>query len=249
MAIILKTPSEMATMREAGRIVANTLSMMRDLVKPGVTTADLDAKADEFIRRHNAKPSFKGYNGFPASICVAVNDQVVHGIPGPQRLQEGDIITIDIGANFRGLHGDAAMSFPVGQISAEAQRLLDVCQAALKIGIDEARAGRHLTDIGAAIQPYVESQGFSVVRQYCGHGVGRQLHEDPQVFHYGPNGKGPVLRRGMVLTIEPMINAGKPDTRVLDDKWTVITKDGSLSAQFEHTVAITDDGPRLLTLP
>jgi methionyl aminopeptidase len=249
MAIILKTPSEMATMREAGRIVANTLIMMRDLIKPGVTTADLDAKADAFIRRHNAKPSFKGYNAFPASICVAVNDQVVHGIPGSQRLQEGDIITIDIGANYRGLHGDAAMSYPVGKISAEAQRLLDVCQAALRIGIEQARSGRHLSDIGAAIQPYVEGQGFSVVRQYCGHGVGRHLHEDPQVFHYGSSDKGPVLRRGMVLTIEPMVNAGKPDTRLLDDKWTVITSDGSLSAQFEHTVAITEDGPRLLTLP
>ena len=249
MAIILKTPSEMATMREAGRIVANTLTMMHEWIKPGVTTADLDAKADNFIRRHNAKPSFKGYNGFPASICVAVNDQVVHGIPGGQRLEEGDIITIDIGANYRGLHGDAAVSYPVGRICPEAQRLLDVCQEALKIGIAQARSGRHLSDIGAAIQPYVEGEGFSVVRQYCGHGVGRHLHEDPQVFHYGAGDRGPVLRRGMVLTIEPMINAGKPDTRVLDDKWTVITSDGSLSAQFEHTVAITDDGPRLLTLP
>ncbi|HEV7217209.1 MAG TPA: type I methionyl aminopeptidase [Chloroflexota bacterium] len=249
MAIILKTPSEMATMREAGRIVANTLTLMHDWIKPGVTTAELDGKADAFIRKHNAKPSFKGYNGFPASICVAVNDQVVHGIPGGQRLEEGDIITIDIGANYRGLHGDAAVSYPVGKISSEAQRLLDVCQEALKIGIAQARSGRRLSDIGAAIQPYVEGEGFSVVRQYCGHGVGRHLHEDPQVFHYGPADRGPVLRRGMVLTIEPMINAGKPETRVLDDKWTVITGDGSLSAQFEHTVAITDDGPRLLTLP
>lgn len=248
MAIILKTPSELVTMREAGRIVADTLSYMRDLVKVGVTTADLDAKADHFIRRRNAKPSFKGYNGFPASICVAVNNQVVHGIPGPQRLEEGDIITIDIGANYRGLHGDAAYTYPVGRISAEAQHLLDVCEQSLAIGIAQARSGRHLSDIGAAIQPYVEGEGLSVVRQYCGHGVGRHLHEDPQVFHYGPPDKGPILRRGMVLTIEPMVNAGKPDTLLLDDKWTVITADGSLAAQFEHTVAITDDGPRLLTL-
>lgn len=248
MAIILKTPSELATMRDAGRIVAETLDYMTEIVKPGVTTADLNARADEFIRKRNAKPSFKGYNGFPASICVAVNDQVVHGIPGPQRLKEGDIITIDIGANYRGLHGDAARSYAVGAIAPEAQRLLAVCEAALYKGIAQARTGRHLSDIGAAIQPYVEGEGFSVVRQYCGHGVGRNLHEDPQIFHYGEAGKGPVLRRGMVLTIEPMITAGKPDTKVLDDQWTVITADGSLSAQFEHTVAIADDGPRLLTL-
>ena len=235
-------------MREAGRIVAETLDMLREQVKPGVTTAELDRIADAHIRKRGAKPSFKNYKGFPASICVAVNDEVVHGIPGDRRLKEGDIVTVDIGANYRGLHGDAATSFAVGHISQQAQRLLDVCRKALDIGITKARAGRHLSDIGAAIQPFVEDQGFSVVRMYCGHGVGRSLHEDPQVFHYGDPGKGPVLRRGMVFTIEPMINAGKPETRVLDNQWTVITEDGSLSAQFEHTVAITDDGPRLLTL-
>ena len=248
MAIILKTPAELVTMREAGRIVAQTLDYMAELVKPGITTAELDAKADQFIRKRNAKPSFKGYNGYPASICVAVNNQVVHGIPGSQRLNEGDIITIDIGANYRGLHGDAARSYAVGQIAPEAQRLLDVCEAALYKGIEEARSGRRLSDIGATIQPFVEAQGFSVVRQYCGHGLGRHLHEDPQVFHYGEGGKGPVLRRGMVLTIEPMVNAGKAETKLLDDQWTVVTADGSLSAQYEHTVAITDDGPRLFTL-
>ncbi len=236
-------------MREAGRIVADTLNFMRAEVKPGVTTAELDAKADELIRKRGAKPSFKGYQGFPASICVAVNNEVVHGIPGQRRLKDGDIITIDVGANYRGLHGDAAISIPVGQVSPLARRLLEVCEASLYVGIEEARVGRRLTDIGDAIQNYVEGEGFSVVRQYCGHGVGRSLHEDPQVFHHGPGGKGPVLRRGMVFTIEPMINAGGPDTQLLGDKWTVITADGSLSAQFEHTVAITEDGPRLLTLP
>ena len=249
MAIILKTPSELATMREAGRIVAETLNLMRDLVKPGVSTADLDAKADQYIRKRGAKPSFKGYNGFPASVCVAVNDQVVHGIPGPRRLDEGDIITIDIGANYRGLHGDAAVSYPVGAISPTAQRLLEVCEAALYKGIERARPGRYLAEIGAAIQPYVEQHGFSVVRLYCGHGVGRALHEDPQVYHYSGAGKGPIMRRGMVFTIEPMINVGKPDTRVLEDKWTVVTADRSLSAQFEHTIVITDGEPRILTLP
>jgi methionyl aminopeptidase len=249
MAIILKTPSELATMREAGRIVAETLNLMKEWVKPGVTTADLDAKADEYIRKRGAKPSFKGYNGFPASICVAVNDEVVHGIPGPRRLEAGDIITLDIGANYRGLHGDAAISLPVGEVSPTARRLLEVCEQSLYKGIEQARAGKHLSDIGAAIQPFVERNGFSVVRLYCGHGVGRHLHEDPQVYHYGPAGKGPVMRKGMVITIEPMVNAGKPDTKVLDDKWTVITADGSLSAQFEHSVAITENGPRILTLP
>lgn len=236
-------------MREAGRIVAETLAMMRDLVVPGVTTAHLDEIADAHIRKRGAKPSFKGYQNFPASICVAVNDQVVHGIPGPRVLEEGDIVTIDIGANYRGLHGDAAITLPVGAISPEARHLLDVTEKALELGVAEALPGRHLSNIGAKIQSYVEGEGFSVVRLYCGHGIGRSLHEDPQIYHYGPPEKGPVLRRGMAFTIEPMVNAGKPETKVLDDKWTVITVDGSLSAQFEHTIAITDNGPRILTLP
>ncbi len=248
MAIILKTPAEIAQMREAGRIVAETLDIMRDMIAPGVTTEQLDAAADAHIRKRGAKPSFKGYQGFPASICVAVNNEVVHGIPGPRKLEAGDIITVDIGANYRGVHGDAARTFAVGAISTEAQHLLDVTAHALELGVAQAQTGTHLSDIGARIQPYVEGENFSVVRMYCGHGVGHSLHEDPQIFHYGPPGKGPVLRKGMVFTIEPMVNAGRPETKVMPDKWTVITADGSLSAQFEHTLAITDDGPRVLTI-
>lgn len=249
MPILLKRPEQLRLMREAGRIVAETLLLLQEAVRPGITTAELDALAECHIRRRGATPSFKGYRGFPATICVAVNDEVVHGIPGPRVLHEGDIIGIDIGARYRGFHGDATITVPVGRISPEAERLLRVCREALEIGIEQARAGNRLTDISAAIQRHVEAAGFSVVRDLYGHGIGRALHEEPMLPHYGPPGQGPLLRPGMVLTIEPMIAAGKPDTRLLDDHWTIVTADGSLSAQFEHTVAITENGPEILTLP
>ena len=249
MPILLKRPEQLRLMREAGRIVAETLDLLQEAVRPGITTGELDRLAERHIRRRGAVPSFKGYRGFPASICVAVNDEVVHGIPGSRVLQEGDIIGIDIGARYRGFHGDATVTVPVGRISPDAERLLRVCREALAVGIGQARAGNRLTDISAAIQRHVEAAGFVVVRDLYGHGIGRALHEEPMLPHYGPAGQGPLLRPGMVLTIEPMIAAGKPETRLLDDRWTIVTADGSLSAQFEHTVAITEDGPEILTLP
>lgn len=247
MSIQLKQPEQLQKMRDAGRIVGETLEILRDSVQPGITTAELDRIAEKNIRRYGAVPSFKHYRGFPASICVAVNDEVVHGIPGTKVLCEGDIISLDTGARYRGYHGDATITVAVGAISPDAQRLIDVCRESLDAGIEAALVGRRLTDISAVIQDYVESEGFSVVRDLYGHGIGRALHEEPMLPHYGPPGHGPVLRAGMVLTIEPMIAAGKPATRTLNDDWTVVTLDGSWAAQFEHTVAITEDGPEVLT--
>ena len=226
---------------------AETLEILRDRGSSGITTAELDQIAEKNIRRYGAVPSFKHYRGFPASICVSINEEVVHGIPGPRMLRDGDIVSIDTGARYRGYHGDATITVPVWQISPEAERLVRVCRESLDIGIEAARVGKRLTDISAVIQDYVESAGFSVVRDLYGHGIGRSLHEEPMLPHYGPPGHGPVLRSGMVLTIEPMIAAGKPATKTLQDEWTVVTLDGSWAAQFEHTVAITDDGPEVLT--
>ena len=234
-------------MRDAGRIVAETLEILRGAVRAGITTAELDQMAEKNIRRYGAVPSFKHYRGFPASICVAVNEEVVHGIPGPKVLHDGDIVSIDTGARYRGYHGDATITVGIGMINPEAERLIRVCRESLDVGIGAARAGRRLTDISAVIQDYVEAEGFSVVRDLYGHGIGRSLHEEPMLPHYGPPGHGPVLRSGMVLTIEPMIAAGKPATKTLKDDWTVVTLDGSWAAQFEHTVAITEDGPEILT--
>jgi methionyl aminopeptidase len=245
--INLKRPEQLRLMRDAGKIVAETLLLLQEAVEPGITTAHLDHLAERSIRRHGAIPSFKGYRGFPATICVAVNDEVVHGIPGPRVLSDGDIIGIDIGARYRGYHGDATITVAVGRISDEAERLLNVCRQSLDVGIETARAGNRLTDISAAIQAHVEQAGFSVVRDLYGHGIGHALHEEPMLPHYGPPGQGPVLRPGLVLTIEPMIAAGSPETRTLDDQWTIITVDGGLSAQFEHTVAITHNGPEIFT--
>ncbi len=247
MSIQLKQPDQLQKMRDAGRIVAETLEIMRESVRAGITTADLDQIAEKNIRRYGAVPSFKHYRGFPASICVAVNEEVVHGIPGPKMLRDGDIISLDTGARYRGYHGDATITVAVGQISPEAERLIRVCRESLDVGIEAAQVGRRLTDISSVIQDYVEAEGFSVVRDLYGHGIGRALHEEPMLPHYGPPGHGPVLRSGMVLTIEPMIAAGKPATKTLKDDWTVVTLDGSWAAQFEHTVAITDDGPEVLT--
>ncbi len=236
-------------MREAGRLVGRVVETLATAVRPGVTTAELDAIAERLIREGGGIPAFKGYQGFPAAICASLNDEVVHGIPGPRRLVEGDILGIDVGAVLGGYVGDGAFTFKVGAVSREADRLLAVTSEALVAGIAEARPGRRLTVISHAIQTVVEGAGFSVVRSYCGHGIGREMHEDPQVPNFGPPGRGPKLEAGMVLAIEPMVNAGGYEVDVDPDGWTVRTADNTLSAHFEHTVAVTIDGPVILTAP
>ncbi|MCA0170876.1 type I methionyl aminopeptidase [Bacillus sp. RAR_GA_16] len=245
--IICKTPRELDIMREAGRIVALTHQELQKHIKPGVTTKELDTIADRFIRQLDAIPSFKGYNGFTGSICASVNEELVHGIPGDRVLAEGDIISIDIGAKYKGYHGDSAWTYPVGTISEEDERLLKVTEESLYKGLDEAKAGRRLSDISHAIQAYAEAEGFSIVREYVGHGVGQDLHEDPQIPHYGPPGKGPRLKQGMVLAVEPMVNLGSRYVRTLSDNWTVVTTDGKNCAHFEHTIAVTEEGYEILT--
>ena len=260
--VSIKSRQQVAQLRKAGRIVAETYEVLRPHIVPGVTTGELDKIAEEFVRSKGAIPSYIGYGAsparrgqpaippFPATICVAVNDVICHGIPGTkQTLREGDIIGIDIGVHYNGWVGDSCMTFPVGTIDSESQRLITVAKRSMELGIEQARSGKHLGDIGAAIQTYCETQGFSTVREYTGHGVGKELHEEPYVFHYGKWGEGLKLRPGMVFTVEPMINAGRPETRQLADRWTVCTKDGSRSAQFEHTLAVTDGDPEILTLP
>ncbi len=243
-----KSEREITIMKEAGRIVALAHQAVKTFVKPGVSTYDVDQIVESVIRDHDATPSFKGYGGFPGSACTSVNEEVVHGIPSKQRiLKEGDILKVDIGANYKGYHGDSAWSYPVGTISEEAQALLDATEGALMAGIEQARATNRLSDISHAIQTYSETRGFSIVRDFVGHGIGKQLHEDPQLPNYGPPGKGPVLKPGMVLAIEPMVNRGTKDVKVLSDQWTAVTVDGTLSAHFEHTVLITEDDPVLLT--
>ncbi len=247
--IVIKSKNEIETMRAAGKIVAETLDALKAITKPGVTTYDLDQLAQAIITKHGAKPTFKGYRGFPASICASVNSEVVHGIPSKKRvLQSGDIIAIDVGATLKGLVGDAAVTLPVGNVSDKAKRLMEATEAALWAAIAQCRVGNYLEDISSTIQDFAESRGYSVVRQYVGHGVGRQMHEDPQIPNYRQGKRGPQLKPGMTLALEPMINEGVADTRVLRDKWTVVTKDGKLSAHFEHTVAITDGEPDILTL-
>ncbi|MBI2941712.1 MAG: type I methionyl aminopeptidase [Chloroflexi bacterium] len=250
MPITLKSPNEIRQMREVGRIVVATLRALREVAAPGVTTLELDRIAYETVSRLGGQPAFLGYRGFPGSICASINEEVVHGIPSATRiLREGDIVSLDFGAVARGLYADSAITVGVGAINLDAQRLLDVTQEALRQGINRVRVGGRLTDIGAAIEDYVLVQGFSVVREYVGHGIGRAMHEEPQIPNYGPPGKGPVLRPGMVLAIEPMVNLGTWQTKVCPDKWTVVTADGSLSAHFEHTVAVSSGGPQVLTLP
>lgn len=246
--IILKSNREIDLMREAGRIVAIALEKIRASVKPGITTAELDRIAEEVIKEHGARPLFKGYGGFPASICTSVNEEVVHGIPGLRVLNSGDIISIDVGAEKNGYCGDAALTLPVGEVSEEALRLLKVTKTALEKGIEKASPGNRLTDISHAIQAYAESHGFSVVREYVGHGIGTKMHEDPKVPNFGAPGRGPRLETGMVLAIEPMVNVGTHQVEVLQDGWTVVTRDRKLSAHFEHTVAVTDNGPEILTV-
>lgn len=246
--IILKNNQEIELMRRAGRIVAETLLVVEKNVRPGITTAELDIIAEEFITKHEAKPSFKGLYGFPSTLCISVNDEVVHGIPGSYVLKEGDIISIDCGAFLNGFHGDAARTFKVGKISKEAQSLIDVTEKCFFEGLKFANVGNYLTDISHQIQRYVEDSGFSVVRNFVGHGIGRNVHEDPEVPNFGRPGRGPKLHAGMVLAIEPMVNQRTHKVRTLADGWTVVTNDGGLSAHYENTVAILPDGPEILTL-
>ena len=247
--IILKTPDEIVRMRRAGALVGRVLEVLRESVRPGISTAWLDRIAENAIREGDGIPSFKGYRGFPASICVSVNDEIIHGIPGDRILVEGDIVSMDVGAIVDGYHGDAAVTLGVGAVSPDAERLMRVTRESLAAGIENARPGRRLGDIGSAVQAHVESNGFSVVRDFVGHGIGRKMHEEPQIPNFGRPGEGIRLRAGMVLAIEPMVNAGGHEVRILDDRWTACTMDGSLSAHFEHTVAVTLDGPEVLTLP
>lgn len=245
--IICKTPREVGIMREAGRIVALTHQELKKYLTPGITTLELDQIAEKFILAHDAFPSFKGYNGFRGSICTSVNNELVHGIPSERVLNEGDIISIDIGAKYNGYHGDSAWTYAVGTIDENTQLLLDVTEESLYQGLKEAKPGERLSNISHAIQKYVEANSFSVVREYVGHGVGKDLHEEPSIPHFGPPNKGPLLKPGMVLAIEPMVNAGSRYVKTLADNWTVVTVDGKMCAHFEHTIAITEAGVEILT--
>ncbi|MFD3261779.1 type I methionyl aminopeptidase [Paenibacillus lentus] len=245
--IICKSETELGFMREAGRIVAETHRLMAQSIEPGITTGELDQIADKYIRSQGAVPSFKDYNGFPYSICASVNEELVHGFPGKRKLNEGDIISLDIGAEYRGYHGDSAWTYPVGEISDEAKKLLEVTEGSLFAGLELVKPDVRLFTISHAIQRYIEDAGFSVVREYVGHGIGAKLHEEPQIPNYGIPDRGPRLKPGMVLAIEPMVNVGKRYVRTLEDNWTVVTVDGSLCAHFEHTVAVTADGMEILT--
>ncbi len=252
--IIVKSKREIELMKEANRIVGGVIRIIAEYVKPGITTLELDKIAEKYIISEGAIPAFKGYKlhnsqkGFPGSICASVNDEVVHGIPGPYVLKEGDIISVDVGTLKNGFYGDTAYTFPVGKISEEAEKLLKVTKNALYIGIDQARPKNRVGDISYAIQSYVESYGFSVVREYVGHGIGKSLHEDPQIPNYGRKGVGPLLRQNMTIAIEPMVNIGSYEVKVKSNGWTVATKDGSLSAHFEHTILINEDGPEILSV-
>jgi methionyl aminopeptidase len=246
--IVCRSAAELERMREAGRLVGEVLSELSMLVAPGVTTADLDEVAEKRIRQAGAAPAFKGYHGYPATICASVNEEVIHGIPSGRRvLNEGDVISIDVGASLDGYYGDSAVTLPVGQVSEQAATLLRVTEEALYKAIERVKVGGRVSDIGHAVQQHVEAYGFSVVREFVGHGIGQRMHEEPQVPNYGDPGRGPRLSEGMVLAIEPMVNAGKPAVKVLADGWTAVTRDSSLSAHFEHTVAVTASGPWILT--
>ena len=248
--IVLKTGRELKVMREACRISAEALKLAGSAVEPGVTTAELDRIAEKYILSQGATPNFKNYNGYPATACISINNEVIHGIPSKKRvIQAGDIVSIDLGAKFEGYHGDNAATFACGDVSAEAKRLMDTTRESLYEGISAAVSGGRLGDIGAAIQQYVEKRGYSVVRQFVGHGIGTQLHEAPEVPNFGTQGRGIRLMPGMTLAIEPMINIGHYDVKVMPDGWTVLTKDGSLSAHFVHTIVITPDGPQIMTKP
>jgi len=247
--VVLKTGRELSVMREACRISAGALKLIGSAIEAGVTTAELDRLAEDYIRKQGAEPNFKNYQGYPATACISINNEVIHGIPSEKRkLVNGDIVSVDLGAKFNGYHGDNAATFAVGDISDEAKRLIDTTRESLYEGIKAARVGGRIGDIGYAIQKYVEARGYSVVRQFVGHGIGTSLHEAPEVPNFGSIGRGIRLLPGMTLAIEPMINVGKSDVKVMPDGWTVLTQDGSLSAHFEHTIAITPDGPQIMTL-
>ncbi|MHB8177770.1 MAG: type I methionyl aminopeptidase [Vulcanimicrobiaceae bacterium] len=246
--ITLKSPREIETMRRSGKITAAVLGELMQAVQPGMTTRDLDELAERGIRSRGGEPTFKGYRGFPASICTSVNAEVVHGIPGDYTLREGDLLSIDIGTTYEGYVSDSAVTVPVGAVGAEAARLLDVTQQCLMLGIEQMQVGKFVGDIGAAIQAHAEGQGYGVVRELVGHGVGRAMHEEPQVPNYGKAGSGPALRPGLVLAVEPMITQGDRQVDIHKDGWTVVTTDGMLAAHFEHTIAVTLAGPRILTL-
>jgi methionyl aminopeptidase len=245
--IIRKSQQEIETMARAGAVVADTLALLEENIQPGITTGELDAIAEEFIRSRGGEPTFKGYKGYPAATCLSPNSMVVHGIPGRRRLQDGDILSVDVGVTLDGFVADSAWTFSVGTISAEAQRLLDACKAALDAGIEQARIGNTIGDISRAVQTVTEAAGFSVIRSLVGHGVGRSMHEDPQVPNFVSAHRGPELKEGMTLAIEPMITAGAAEVYIHDDDWSISSADGSLAAHFEHTVAVTDQGPRILT--
>ena len=245
--IILKSQEEIEKIALSCRIVAKTLDYLRDKVNPGITTMEIERVAEDFIRANNAMPAFKGYRGYPASICASVNNEVIHGIPSNRVLEEGDILGIDLGVYKDGFYGDAAYTFPVGKVDSEVERLLRVTEESLNIGIEKAREDKRVSDISHSIQKHIETNGFSVVRAFVGHGIGRNLHEDPQIPNFGSPGRGPRLRSGMTLAIEPMVNEGGHEVVVIDDGWTAITLDGKLSAHFEHTILVTSDKPRILT--
>lgn len=245
--ILIKTPAEIIKMRQSGRLVAEMLQILRETVKPGITTHELDQIAEKQCRKWNARPAFKGYGGFPFTICASPNDRVVHGFANHEPLKDGDIISIDFGLIVDGFYGDSAVTIPVGNIDKDAELLLQVTQESLECGIAVALPGGHLSDISHAVQTRAEKNGFSVVREFVGHGIGRKLHEDPQIPNYGSPGRGPILKSGMALAIEPMVNVGLSGVKVLEDGWTAVTIDGKLSAHFEHTVVVTDNGPEILT--
>jgi methionyl aminopeptidase len=246
--IVCRSQGEIARLRRVNQLVGQILAELRSVVAPGVSTADIDALAERRVREAGAEPAFKGYHGYPATVCASVNEQVVHGIPSSRRLVEGDIVSIDMGARLDGFFGDCAVTVPVGRVDATAQTLLKVTEEALFHGLEAVKPGARVSDIGAAVQQHVEANGFSVVREFVGHGIGTSLHEEPQIANYGPGGRGPRLSEGMVLAIEPMVNVGKPGVKVLADGWTAVTRDSSLSAHFEHTVVVTGDGCEILTL-
>ena len=246
--IIIKSPREIEQLKRSNAIVAEVFEKLKGMIVPGITTKELDQVAEEYILLKGARPAFKGYRGFPATLCISINEEVVHGIPGQRRLEEGDIVSLDVGVNFVGYFGDAAITYPVGEVDLEAKRLLEVTEKALTIGIEKAKVGNRLFDISYSIQRWVESHGFSVVRDFVGHGIGMALHEDPQIPNFGLPHQGPRLERGMVFALEPMVNEGNFDVKILSDGWTVVTTDGKRSAHFEHTIAITDGVAEILTI-
>jgi len=246
--IIIKSPREIEQLRRSNAIVAEVFEKLKGMIAPGITTKELDQVAEDYILSKGGRPAFKGYRGFPATLCISINEEVVHGIPGQRRLKEGDIVSIDVGVNFGGYFGDSAITLPVGEVDPESKRLLDVTKKALTIGIEKAKIGNRLFDISYAIQRWVESRGFSVVRDFVGHGIGKDLHEEPQIPNFGSPHQGPRLEKGMVFALEPMVNEGTYEVRVLSDGWTVVTADGKRSAHFEHTISITDDGVEILSI-